>query len=167
MINIKFTGQKAVLNRLAKLAVAINTDIPRGLESSSNILRDMSIANLIGSLGTGKWGYWGPSADSIRDKAKWSINKLSPLQVELKCNSEHAAVVELGGFKHVTQEPGRPPFPIGGKQGGALWFGYRRGFDVQQGYSYTRRAMNSKTVQNAMAEDIAKVLRGSIAKVTI
>lgn len=166
MINIKFSGHKAVINRIIKLGKVIEADIPRGLEASAPHLRDGAITNLIGSIGMGRWGPWGRSSDSIRDKSKWQVNKISPTKVELTCLSTHALVVEKGGIGKVfASQHGHKAWPIGRAQGREEI--YRPYFTLQQGYHYTTRAMNNPSVKALMSSEIARIIRESIAKVAV
>jgi len=165
-VEIKITGREKLMQNIAKLRIVITADANKGLENSSKVLRDSAIDILNLSVGTGKWPSLGVSTDPIRVKEKWTIQKLSPLEVKLTSTSGHSAIVELGAIGEVrASDYGHKAWPIGRQQGGVV--AYRPTFTLQSGYHYLTRAMNSPTVRKSMLNEIAKVLRQSLSKVVI
>jgi hypothetical protein len=161
-VTIKITGLKKTISNLTKLGNIINADAHIGLTGGLNILTDGAIQKLNGMIGTGRWGPWGKSSDSIRDKSNWKIITISPTKLNLECISNHAAVVELGTVGAAMVEGG--PFPIGKQQG--LEPIYRTRFAVQRGYHYLTSAKEDKSIQTRMVEEMAKSIINSIKKVT-
>ena len=168
MMNIKIRGLNKTIARFNRLHNLIVADSNRSLESACNILRDGAIQKLNQVIGTGRWGSWGKSNDSIRDISNWKVSSISPSVMRLSSESAHSAVVEFGtiGAAFVESSPPDTPYPIGKQQGYKNpIYSYR--FAVQKGYHYLTNAMNDKSIQNRMTNEIAKNIRNSIMKVSI
>ena len=167
-VTVSVKGLQQVMKNLRRLEKQIIADSEKGLKHALERLQDRAIANLNSSVGTGRWGPWGKSSDSIRDKTNWSINPESRTRYtstsRLTSNSGHSAVVEFGTVGAAMVERSTP-FPIGKQQG--LEPIFRPRFAVQRGYHYLTRAMTSPTIHQIMTNRIADVVRQSIAKVVI
>lgn len=167
MIEIKVKGDKMVRMRLENIGSAIIADAQSGLYKASKYLRDMAIIDLQNKVGSGNWPTMGMSADgtSIRNKSNWTVDRLSPYAVDLRCFSPHASIVETGGItKSIldAREYGHNAWPIGRHQGADEI--YRRFIRVQSGYHYLQTSIMNPTVQQGMTSiighHIAEIVRG-------
>ena len=103
---------------------------------------------------------------SITDPSNWTIRKHGELGASIRCNSDHAAVVEFGGEKTgivmIERGPNQPPFPIGLQQRQEPVF--KRKFAIQPPKAYLRSAIDSEwvrqSIRNRIRRDLLKVIRG-------
>ena len=150
MIKItKITGKKEILNRIDRMQSLVYNSAEVSLRQGAYVLRDKAIANV---RNWAKQPGFSLKGGSIVNSEIWGIEPKSNLEIELTCNSDHAAVVEFGGTLTGTSmvvSKGKGGFPIGKQQHGQASFGedgkpiIRRKFDIQQPMGYLGSALES------------------------
>ena len=164
--SIRVTGVGKVIGNLTLLQSQIKSTIGTGLKNAAYALRDQSIKNLEESINP-NWGHGVEVSQSISRPELWVPTEIDWKSLTLECRSNHAAVVEFGGFHGqggagtVTTLVQGGPYEIGRSQGMAgIW---ATSFRIQRGYSYTTRAMNNPNTMNAMLNEVGKILKRTIA----
>jgi len=150
MIEISFDS-KFINDKLSKVNKRIHADLFDAIADSSEILRDEAIKYL---NSVAKEPGKSVQGGRITDKSSWVIEPISDNEVILKCLSEHAAVVEFGGYGKILYAPayghftwpvgrqqGKPPIPVDEVK-------------VQAGYSYLSRTRDNKSVKSKMSNKI-------------
>lgn len=163
-MQVTFTGQDKVIQRLMQMQKQILASAPRGLTNASYKLRDGAVETLISRIGVSRWGAWPKSQEgAIRDKRTWGVSKVSQTEVMLRSNSKHSAAVELGtlnkGIMHASTY-GMKGFPVGLSQGNLVAMSAT--IRPQPGKYYLTQAMNNPAIHNQMLDELAKVIRQAI-----
>ena len=164
MLQMSFSGQEKIIQRLMQIQKQIIANASRGLTNASYKLRDGAVETLISRIGVSRWGAWPKSQEgAIRDKRTWGVSKVSSLEVNLTSNSPHSAAVEFGtlskGIMHASNY-NMKGFPVGLSQGNIVALSAT--IRPQPGKFYLTQAMNNPAIHNQMLDEIAKVIRQSI-----
>lgn len=164
-------GQEMIINKLRMMEKTIVANAQGGLKDASHTLRNSAIETLISRMG-GRWGRYSPSMDSIRDKRKWGVSKITPLKVQLTCRSGHAKAVEYGtlssgklrgGKFHASDVAGVRAFPVGASQGSIVAVSSTiRPFP---GKHYLLGAVINPTVHNLMLDDLVRMVKKSMGMI--
>ena len=158
-MEVRFSGQDKVIQRLMQIQKQIVANAPRGLTNASYKLRDGAVDKYLQPK-------LSKSVESaIRDKRTWGVSKISQLEVKLTSNSPHSFYAEFGtlslGIMHASEyTKNKRAFAVGASQGGAVTPSAT--IKPYPGKFFLTRSMNDPTIHSQMLDELAKVVRQAI-----
>jgi hypothetical protein len=162
MSGIRITGYKEIRDRGNRIIKSLNEKYIDALSQAGEHLDLTSIEFLKSQA---KEPGLSVKGGRITEPSSWEIiQEGDNKSILLRCNSEHAAVVEFGGENraiNVAREWGWYAFPVGQQQGNVPTF--RPEVKLQQGYHYLSNTMNSPDVQSNMLSKVKLCLRPALA----
>lgn len=161
---LKVTGVSRVQNNIRNIRNTLTNNMKWYLNGAGYLLRDGAINFLYDN------SRYPPSVEhqSIRDPNSWTVQNVNDTTVKLICNSEHAAVVEVGGELTGTTTiypRGDTPMPVGKNQGIITYYAYS--VRMQTGKHYIINTAMNPDIQKKILEDIKYSMLQDIASVIV
>ena len=140
-----------VINKIYRVMDALDSHLGENLSQGAELIQDKAINYL---KGVAREPGMSVQGGKITENSSWNIENISNYEVTLKCLSEHAAIVELGGTGNwISTHYGWRGFPIGRQQGKEPPL-IRSRVRLQDGHHYLQTTIDSPAVTDAVVNKI-------------